>query len=313
MPSPKVQRAALIRGPGCIRYDDLTIYASAEITAAISTGIWRPTVSTHGEGAPRISDATAEITFTPCGQITAALIDILFPVAYKSPVLGARAFPPADAPLLIHGKMGDKTLFGNAAITGLPELILTPTATAFGQATFTAAIKDNMSRDEEGSFITYPAASEWDYLFADDQITVPYSGKWGAQDIITQDGWRVAFAIGLAPVIVDGIGTVDFELQSVTVTATCTPSAMTMQGLAQALRPEGLALGSSMRLGRDLRITGAAGGLDVTLCDAVMTSGPGQWAPAAPRAGTVTFEASRAINGEGASANFGPLFDVAIA
>jgi hypothetical protein len=307
-----VQRAALIRGPGCAAYKGVTIYAAAEITAAINAATWRPTVSTHGEGAPRISDATAAITLTPCGQITADLINILYPVQYKSPVLGARAFPLADVPFLIHGKAGDKVQFGNAVITGLPELILTPTATAFGQATFTAVIKDNMAFGEAGAFYTFPAPSAWDYLFADDQVTVPYSGRWGIQDIITQDGWRVAFEVGLSPVPVDGVGTVDFELQSVTVKATCTPSAMTMQSLAQALRPEGLPLGSSLRMGRDLRITGVGGGLDVTLHDAVMTSGPGQWAPTAPRAGTVTFEASRALTGEGASANLGPLFDVTI-
>jgi len=284
MAQPKVQRAALVRGPGCVVYKGVTVYASAEITADMKVNTWRPTVSTHGEGGPRISDATAEITLTPCGQVSADLINILYPVQYKNPVLGARAFPPSDVPLLIHGKAGDKMQFGNVVITGLPELILTPTATAFGQATFTAVIRDNMSRDQAGSFYTVPAASAWDYLFADDQVTVPYAGKWGTQEIVTQDGWRVAFAVGLSPVVVDGIGTVDFELQSVKVTATCTPSAMTMQSLAQALRPEGLALGASMRMGKDLRITGIGGGLDVTLFDAVMTGGTGQWAPTAPRA-----------------------------
>ena len=91
------------------------------------------------------------------------------------------------------------------------------------------------------------------------------------------------------------------------------PPALPLPRIAAALRPEGLNLGTSLRQSKNLVITGLAGGLVVTLYDAVMTAAPAVWGATASRAGEVTFEASRKLDGSGASGTLGAVFEIAIA
>jgi hypothetical protein len=313
MASPSVQRSALIRGPGCAVYDGTTLHAQEAITADVKLTTWRPKTATHGDGAPRIVDAVGEISFNPTGKISAAILAIFFPDIFKNPAQGSRAFPAQDKAMLIHAKAGDKLQFTNAALTGMPVIALTPTATAFGPVTFSAVIKDNTPRETAGAFYTVPASATWEYPLLDDDVVLPYSATWNNLSIITETGWRVTPTVQLNPITVDGIGTLDFEILGVSVKATCKPSAWTAQQLLTALRPEGIAIGSSLRLGKDLVITAAApGGLEVTLYDAVVSAAPASYAPNAPRAGEITFEASRTFVGEEPSTTLGKLFDVTI-
>lgn len=315
MPGPTATRSSLQRGPGSLVYDTtLKIFSAEDINANIVIDTWRPKVSTHGEGAPRISDARGEITFTPTGRITADLIDALFPAGFRNPVIGSRVFPAADKALLIHGVDGVKHQFTSAALTKMPGLALSPRGTAFGEAAFTALIGNGLARSAAGSFFTTPASASWAETFSDsDIIAVPYAGVWGELAIPTEEGWKVDFEVGMEPVVVDGIGTVDYELTGVTARATCRPSAMNAAALAAALRPEGLELGSSLRQTKNLVITGLAGGLVVTLYDAAMTAGPAVWGTNASRAGEVTFEASRQLTGIAPATTMGAVFEVSIA
>lgn len=315
MSSPTITRASLQRGPGSLTYGaSLKLFSAEDIDANTIIETWRPKVSTHGEGAPRISDARAEIAFTPTGRITADIIAALFPAGFRNPTVGARVFPASDTALLIHGTDGVKHNFVNAALTKMPDLTLSPKGTAFGEATFTALIKDNTARETAGSFYTTPASATWADTFNDSEIiAVPYAGVWGSTPIPNEEGWKIAFELGLNPIVVDGIGTVDYEITGVGVKATCKPSAMTAAALAAALRPEGLALGSTLRQSQNLVITGLSGGLVVTLYDAVMTEGPAMWGAQTPRAGEVTFEASRQLTGEAPSTTMGAVFAISIA
>lgn len=315
MSSPTIQRSALQRGPGSLTYGTtLKLFSQESINANVKITTWRPKVSTHGEGAPRISDAIGEVSFTPTGRITADIIAALYPAGFRNPVIGARVFPATDTALLIHGVDGVKHNFVNAALTKMPDLTLSPKGTAFGEAMFTALIKDNTSRETAGSFFTTPASASWAETFSDsDIVAVPYAGVWGSTAIPCEEGWKLAFELGLSPVVVDGIGTVDYELTGVSVKASCKPSAMTAAALMAALRPEGLALGSSLRQSQNLVITGASGGLIATLYDAVLTEGPAVWGPNAPRAGEITFEASRQLTGTAPSTTMGAVFALSVA
>lgn len=310
---PTIQRSTLHRGPGNLTYDSLTLFSQEDITAAIEIETWRPKISTHGEGAPRIADARGQITFTPAGRITPEIIAALFPAGFRNPTIGARVFPAADKPLSIHGVDGAKLDFVSAALTKMPGLTLSPKGTAFGEAGFTALIGDNKERSAAGSFYT-TASAAWSGAFSDAAIiAVPYSGVWGDTAIHTEEGWKIDLEAQIEPIVVDGIGTVDYELTGVTARATCRPVDMTAASLAAALRPEGLNLGTSLRQSKNLVITGLAGGLVVTLYDAVMTAAPAVWGATASRAGEITFEASRKLDGSGTSGTLGAVFEIAIA
>jgi len=313
MASPSVQRAALIRGPGCAIYDSVTLHAQEAITADVKVSTFRPKTATHGDGAPRILDAVGEVTWNPTGRISTEILAIFFPEIFKNPSQGARVFPAQDKALLIHAKAGDKLQFANSALTGMPVIALTPSATAFGPVTFSAVIKDNTPRETAGSFYTIPQTASWAYPLLDDDVVLPYSATWNNLSIITETGWRITPTVQLNPITVDGIGTVDFEILGVSVKASCKPSAWTASQLLTSLRPEGIAIGTTLRLGKDLVITAAApGGLVVTLYDAVLSAAPAAYAPNAPRAGEITFEASRTFVGEAPSTTLGKLFDVTI-
>lgn len=302
----------LHRGPGSLTLGTQKFFSKEAISADVKIETWRPKVSTHGEGAPRITDALAEISFTPSGIITPELLTLLYPAALKNPMPGLRLFPGVDVALLIHGTDMGKVNFPRAAMYNMPSLKLSTKETAIGEATISALIAQGKSRETAGSFYTIPEAAAWSGVFSDnDIITSPYSATYNSIDFLTEEGWEVTFDLSLKPVYVEGIGTVDFEVEGVSCKATCTPVNMSATQLMAALRPEGLMMGSSMRLGKDLVITAAAvGGLVVTLYDAVMAEGPAQWQAGASRAGQVTFEASRKIDGSGASATFGNLFDI---
>jgi hypothetical protein len=74
------------------------------------------------------------------------------------------------------------------------------------------------------------------------------------------------------------------------VRASCTPVSLDFEDLLAELRPEGLALGSSISQSKDLVITGGSGGIALTLFDAVMTAGPAKWGKTELRAGEVGWE-----------------------
>lgn len=314
MPSPSISRSSLLRGPGSILYDSLTLFSQQDIVANVAIESWRPQISTHGEGAPRIADATGEITCTPTGRITSDLITALFPAGYRNPVVGARVFPAVDKPLLIHAVDTSKLQFANAVLTRMPSLTLSPAGTAFGEIGFTALIGDNKARDTAGAFYSVPEGAAWSETFDDGAIiAVPYTGVWGSTTLHTEDGWNVEFDVSIEPIIVDGIGTVDYRLTGVTARATCKPVNLSADELMTALRPEGLTLGASMRQSNNLVITGLAGGLIVTLNDAVMLTGGANYGNETSRAGEITFEASRQLTGVSPSTTLGAVFSIAIA
>jgi len=315
MASPSIARATLQRGPGSLLYGAaLKMFSQEDITASVKPETWRAKVSTHGETAPRLSDVIGEVTFTPTGRISTDLIAGLYPAGFRNPTVGARVFPASDTALLIHGIDQSKLQFTNAALTKMPDLTLSPKATAFGQATYTALIKDNTPRETVGSFYTTPTAAAWAETFDDDDIVaVPYAGAWNSISILTEDGWKVSFEVQMQPVYVDGIGTVDYEITGVTARATCKPVNMTAAVLMTQLRPEGLALGSSLRQTKNLVITGTLGGLIVTLYDAALMEAPAVWSPGQPRAGEIGFEASRVLTGVSPNTTMGAVFEIAIA
>jgi hypothetical protein len=302
-------RTAVIDGPGSLTFGSLKLHAKDQMSAEVEIDSWRPDISTFGQGAPRLRDARGKITLTPTGNITAAMLTALFPTALRSPTIGASMHGAADVAAALHSVAGTVVTFPNAALAGLPELTLSPQGTALGQVTLNALIANGVERTDTGAFYTTSSAA-WTETFLDAEIiAVPYTGVWNSVTFYTEDGWKVSFDLQLTPRYVDGIGTIDYTVGGLTVRASCKPVNLTEANLLAYQRPEGLALGSTMRMSKNLVITGATGGLIVTLYDAVMLKGPCQWGKTTLRAGEIGFEASRQITG----GTLGPLFAISIA
>ena len=286
-----IQRSAIFDGPGSAIFGTQNLFAKDTITANVNIENWRPDVITHGKGTPRISDATGEIQITPSGRISTELLDIFYPAALRTFVPNTSLFAAgSDTPLKLWGVDGKWVQFTNAAITGLPDLDLSPKGTAFGQATFTALIADGADRTAAGSFYT-TGTTPWTGTLADsDIVSVPYTGTWNNLTFWTADGWKVNFELETENRYIDGIGTVKVAASGLIVKATCRPANIDTDTLIGLLRPEGLALGSSMAISEDLVIAGAAGGLTITLKNATLTTGPANWGKTELHAGEIGFE-----------------------
>lgn len=302
-------RQLVIDGPGTVLFGSLIMHCQENIDARVELDTWRPSIATHGEGAPRLRDARGTIRFKPSGEITADILAGLYPSALRNPTPNMSLHGSSDVATQINSRAGTRVTFANTALGALPELTLTPQETAIGEVTLNALIGNGLARTAAGSF--YAVASEaWSESVLDSGIiTVPYSGVWSSITFYTEKGWKVTFDLQLEPRYVDGQGTIDYKFKGLTVRASCAPVNITEAQIMTALRPEGLALGASMRQSQNLVITGASGGFVVTLYDAIIKEGPCQWGPNRLRAGEIGFEASRQISG----GTLGALFNITIA
>lgn len=292
-----INRTNILRGPGTVIVgtgnDAQTIFDATGITADVESSSQEIPSSVSGAIDTIKTDQIGTVKLTPCGQLSADLLALLYP--YGTPAIGARVFPDADVPLTVHSVAGTKVTFVNAALTTMPPLTLSPVKTSFGEAVFTALLGIGKKPSDSNSFFTTAAAS---YTAGGPDPTgivgVQYAATFGSLNILdTLDGWTVTPEIQLEPVPTDLLGTVDYTVSGVTCTATCTPLGLTESQLLGAL-PITKDRGTSLKGAADLVITGA-GGLTVTLKNATMLRGPLQWGNTTLRAGEVQFTAHRAF------------------
>ena len=287
-------RTTIIRGPGAALLGALAIHDASGIAAEVETDTQDIPSSVSGLLNRIKTDQRGRVTLTPCGSVSAELLTALFP--HQTPSIGSSLFGSADTPLTVHSVAGVKVLFHAAALTGAPELILSPVATAFGQAEFTCLLAKGKGPADDSGLYTVSAAT---YASGGpDPAGIPaahYTGEWGDLTIAdTLDGWRVQVEIAAEPVVTDSLGTVDMTLSGVTVRASCTPVGIAEAALLAAL-PALSARGASVLGSDDLVISAANPGLTVTLKNAALMTGPLAWGSATLRAGQIGFVAHRAF------------------
>jgi hypothetical protein len=199
----------------------------------------------------------------------------------------------------VHSRAGTKVVFTAAALTQCPELRLSPVATAFGQAQFTALLPNGkLPTDRTTKFYTVTSATYADGEAPREALSgFHYTGELGDGVLTipdTLDGWTVTPELQLEPVSTDSQGTIDYTLGGVRARATCTPLGLSEAQILGAL-PALQGRGKSTASANDLVIA-AADGLTVTLKNATMLRGPLQWGNTTLRAGEVAFTAHRAFS-----------------
>ena len=299
-------RTSIIRGPGTVVYGGKAFFDASGISAEIESATSEIPSSISGSIATIKTDQTGKISFTPCGQLAADLLALLYP--YGSPTVGSSACGSADRPLVVHSLAGTKVSFVNAVLSKMPEIYLSPIRTAFGSAEFSAALGLAKGPTDAAALYTVEQAA-YDAGAPDPTgITgVAYAGTFGELPISdTADGWTITPEVTLQPVSTDTLGTIDWTVASVGCTAKCTPLGLTEEQILAAL-PATRARGSLIG-GDDLVVSGA-GGLKVTLHGASLVTGPLQWGNTQLRAGEIGFTAHRTFSG-GVP---GPVFSVEMA
>ena len=300
-------RTSIIRGPGTVVYGGKSFFDASGISAEIESATSEIPSSISGSIATIKTDQTGKISFTPCGQLAADLLALLYP--YGSPTVGSSACGSADRPLVVHSLAGTKVSFVNAVLSKMPELYLSPIRTAFGSAEFSAALGLAKAPGDADAFYKVEQAAYDSGAPDPESITgVQYAGTFGDLSIPdTLEGWTITPEVTLEPVTVDSVGTIDWTIAGVSCTATCTPVGLTEAEILAALPVSG-ARGSMIGGESDLVVSGA-GGLKVTLMKASLVRGPLQWGTTTLRAGELGFTAHRSFAG-GVP---GPVFTVEMA
>lgn len=300
-------RTSIIRGPGTVVYGGKTFFDASGISAEIESATSEIPSSISGSIATIKTDQTGKIRFTPCGQLAADLLALLYP--YGSPTVGSSVCGSADRPLVVHSLAGTKVSFVNAVLSKMPELYLSPIRTAFGSAEFSAALGLAKAPGDADAFYKVEQAAYNSGAPDPEGITgVQYAGTFGDLSIPdTLAGWTITPEVVLEPVTVDSVGTIDWTIAGVSCTATCTPVGLTEAEILAALPVSG-ARGSMIGGESDLVVSGA-GGLKVTLMKASLVRGPLQWGTTTLRAGELGFTAHRSF----ADGVPGPVFSVEMA
>ena len=300
-------RTSIIRGPGTVVYGGKAFFDASGISAEIESATSEIPSSISGSIATIKTDQTGKISFTPCGQLAADLIALLYP--YGSPTVGSSVCGSADRPLVVHSLAGTKVSFVNAVLSKMPEIYLSPIRTAFGSAEFSAALGLAKAPGDADAFYKVEQAAYDSGAPDPESITgVQYAGTFGDLSIPdTLEGWTITPEVTLEPVTVDSVGTIDWTIAGVSCTATCTPVGLTEAEILAALPVSG-ARGSMIGGDSDLVVSGA-GGLKVTLMNASLVRGPLQWGTTTLRAGELGFTAHRSFAG-GVP---GPVFEVELA
>lgn len=301
-----INRNTILRGPGTVKFGGVTVFDANGITCEIESATQGLPSSISGEIGTIKTDQTGKISFTPCGQISAAILAALYP--YASAAIGSSACGAADTPCVVHGMSGTRVTLVNCCVRKMPEIYLSPVKTAFGSVELAAALGLAKGPTDDAALYTVEQAA-YDAGAPDPTgITgVAYAGTFGALSIPdTADGWTITPEVTLNPVSTDTLGTIDWTVASVGCTAKCTPLGLTEEQILAAL-PATRARGSLIG-GDDLVVTGA-GGLKVTLHGASLVTGPLQWGNTQLRAGEIGFTAHRSFAG-GVP---GPVFEVELA
>ncbi len=286
-------RQSIIRGPGTVTFGGVKFFDADGITAAVDSATQEVPSSIAGRLDTIKTDQVGTVSLTPVGNLSEALLAVLYPSWLRTPAVGTSLFGSSDAPLVVSSKAGTKLTFAAAALTKFPELYLSPVKTAFGGAEFTALLPNGkLPNDAQTRFYTVASASYTDGEPPRTGLSgFHYAGTFGTLSIPdTLDGWTVSVEPQLSPVQTDSQGTIDYTLTGVNVTAKCTPLGLTESQILAAL-PVLSGRGASLASANDLVIT-SSGGLTVTLKCASLVAGPLNWGATALRAGEIGFVAN---------------------
>lgn len=285
-------RQSIIRGPGTVTYGGVTIYDASGITAEVDSATQEVPSSIAGKLDTIKTDQTGKVSLTPVGNLSEALLDVLYPSWVRVPEIGRSVFGAVDAPLVVASKAGTKVTFFAAGMTKCPDLLLSPVKTTFGAAEFGALLANGKLPTDANSLYKVEAAA---YAYGEPPRTGltghHYTGTYGALSIPdTVDGWTVGIEIQLQAVSTDSQGTIDYTLGGVNVTARCTPLGLSESQILAAL-PVLSGRGASLASANDL-VVASEEGLTVTLKKSAIVTGPLNWGTTTLRAGEIGFTAN---------------------
>lgn len=267
-------------GRGQIQMGGQTIFAQDRITIKWLRTQFKINSSNHGAISTRTSARMIEITLTPVGRVTAALLAVLYP--HFSKKYGALAIGGTDVPCEVYFDIGDGvkyTIHRAVVMDGGPQIRGTVGATPFQQLKIHGLlVADGAPSDDDAYFTRAAATYPGDAALNKTQIlTRKYHGAWGTGDTFESFDFREGFTfspgVSLTAYGVDGLGVIDYMVAQQAPTVTCQPAGISEADLAAKLAYQGTgrALGTEDSPGTDdLNLIADEGGLYIRLYNAAL-------------------------------------------
>lgn len=235
-------RANLKSGPAILTYGGAAIYFKNGLTIDEVTETEDFKVDMYAGADTRVKDRYAEIKGTPSGQWTN--LGVWFP--WLGSPAGTLAHGTSDSAAVVHFLDGDKFTYHNAAITGMPDLVLSPIKSSMeGQLVLQCRTKNNTLASAANSLYTRATQSFSDTSFDwADILTPTLACSWGSSPwdaFYTREGIKISAKPQWSPLSVDGVGIVNQELTALTVTATFAPMGMAQSDIDAKLIQQGAA------------------------------------------------------------------------
>lgn len=302
---PTFDRTTIVRGPAKITYDTAVFYSKGGVTLRMVNTTFDKETDAYGMVGKAKTDFQVIVEFEPVGEIEE--LAKLYP--YGSTAIGAAIYGATDKALTITAADATYTI-QNAAITQLPSLRLTANNTAFGQIQFTGLLMIGGDPSSLADYYSVAGGASIGTGFDPSKlITAPYTATLGLGTplaFMSEAGFEVSFDLGLAPVVVDGIGTVSMSLQNLGANIVCIPT-----GVAESAFDEAF---DSLEAGEDLGnltldiSTLVTGGLNLDFLAVNIIDLEKRFSPADNRLGTLTMAARRTFTTGSPNA----LFTVAV-
>ena len=217
---PTFTRTTIVRGPAKVVFDSATFYSKGGINITMTTSTFDKESDAYGVLGKSKTDFQVVVEFEPVGEIEA--LATLFP--HGSTTIGASIYGSTDKSLVITATDATYTI-RNAAVTQMPSIRCTATNTAFGSVQFTGILDLGGDPSLLSDYYSVGAGAAIGTVFDPTKlITAPYQATLGGSTtFFSEAGFEISFEMGLTPIMIDGIGTVDMSLQNLGCNISCIP------------------------------------------------------------------------------------------
>lgn len=293
---PTIDRTEIIRGPAAITFNSETFYSKGDIAVTIEQSTFDKESDVFGIIGRAVTDRQIRVRFTPAGEIEALTVLYPYGTAASYP-LGSSVFGATDTGLTITG-ISNKLVIHNCAVTQMPPLTLGAGTTAFGECEITGLVKRDAEPNTEASYWTYTESTNAmpATMDAGKVISAQYQATFLGATTSAVDAFSIDFDMTLAPVIADGIGTIDMRLQDLQFSTSWEPLAQASSFPATALAYADVAPGAELFAGPLTIATTTSGGISFAADKATFSNMDILWSSVNNLNGPLTITSKRDIN-----------------
>jgi len=294
---PTIDRTEIIRGPAAITFNSETFYSKGDISVTIEQSTFDKESDVFGIVGRSVTDRQVKVRFTPVGEIEALTVLYPYGTAASYPI-GSSVFGATDTGLTITG-ISNKLVIHNCAVTQMPPLTLGAGTTAFGECEITGLVKRDAEPNTEASYWTYTESTNTIPVTFNvaKVISAQYQATYMGATTTPVDAFTIDFDLTLAPVVADGIGTIDMRMQDLQFSTSWEPLAQAASFPATALAYADVAPGAEIFSGPLTIATTTSGGISFTADQAAFSNMDLIWSSVNNLNGPLTITSKRDIAG----------------